>query len=462
MADNDRQLALTYGYYSSSSSSSTTTTKPSALINSIFMSTVNTAAKTLVSVASNTNQNLDHKWKPADHVRFSFMLITWLTVWVLRVLMDHFPFSSGALSAASASPSSSNNYSYDQLLDLGLMSPVGSFDLLASSSSSALSSALSLFSSSSSAYSPECSLDLVEGSDEAPSVKALRRALTNILALLNEIPASSRKYQFAVSMADKIVDENTRGGHVELLHINRTALASAFARTSGLLYRSLQSANKTTEESGAWLTRVVKALPLGSYVSLFMNGLGTVFPALETVTGRFNKPKKLAIAGEERANDLAAEKHAQELLWITNKMIGCGAADEALVQWSLASGLASIALTANPRVQGFIVKISAILFGELKQANLEEISRQVNFRMLALWLPLFCYADNGLAYPVMSGYEKAEMERTINEIISSLPAIDQEVILTNWLQDFSISSSDWPNLQVSYDKWCHSTRKLVI
>lgn len=105
---------------------------------------------------------------------------------------------------------------------------------------------------------------------------------------------------------------------------------------------------------------------------------------------------------------------------------------------------------------------TAILFGELKQGNLEEVPRQVKFRLLALWLPLFCYADNGLAYPVMTGYEKAEMERTINELVSSLPALEQEVILTNWFQDFTLSSSDWPNLQASYDKWCHSTRKLVM
>ena len=103
----------------------------------------------------------------------------------------------------------------------------------------------------------------------------------------------------------------------------------------------------------------------------------------------------------------------------------------------------------------------AILFGELTRGDLE-VARQVKFRLLALWLPLFCYADNGFSYPVLTGYEKSEMERTMDQLISSLPAIDQEVILTNWLQDFTISSSDWPNLQLSYDRWCHSTRKLLV
>lgn len=90
-----------------------------------------------------------------------------------------------------------------------------------------------------------------------------------------------------------------------------------------------------------------------------------------------------------------------------------------------------------------------------------EVPRQVKFNILVLWLPLFCYADNGLSYPVLTGFEKVEMEKTMDELISSLPTIDQEVILTNWLQDFTTTSSDWPNLQKSYDLWCQSTREFV-
>lgn len=91
-----------------------------------------------------------------------------------------------------------------------------------------------------------------------------------------------------------------------------------------------------------------------------------------------------------------------------------------------------------------------------------EVPSQVKYRLLALWLPVFCYAENGLTNPVLTSYDKGEMERTMDEIISSLPPIDQEIILTNWFQDFTICSSDWPNLQVSYDKWCQSTRRLIV
>ncbi|KAL6966168.1 hypothetical protein U1Q18_041089, partial [Sarracenia purpurea var. burkii] len=181
-----------------------------------------------------------------------------------------------------------------------------------------------------------------------------------IFALLNEIPASSRKYQFAVAMADKIVDENARNGHVELLHINRAALSSAFARTSGLLYRSLRSSSQAVDDHGTWTSRVVCALPLGSYLAPYLSGLsvclGTIYSTV-VAGGTKDKKRQRAVFGEDSA-DVVAEKHAQELMWITNKLRMCGAADEAVMQWSLASGIASLSLTTNPRVQGFIVKIS--------------------------------------------------------------------------------------------------------
>ncbi|KAK4360224.1 hypothetical protein RND71_019176 [Anisodus tanguticus] len=399
-------------------------TRPSALLNSVFMTTVNAAAKTLVAVASNAKaaDQQSERWKPADHLRFMLMLMTWLAVWVLRVLMDHCPFALDG--GGSSSP-----------LDL----------MLPSSSSGSFS------------------LDLVLQEDsniQAPSAKALGRALTHILALLNEIPASSRKYQFALGMADKIVDENSRSGHLEMLQVNRVALASAFARTSGLLYSSLKCP-RMSEDSGPWPSRILQSLPLGSFVASSLKGLGTFFPWVGTAASLFQNKRQSAVPSlEECVNDLAAEKHAQELLWITNKMVECGAVDEILVQWSSSSGLSSISLSTNPRVQGFMVKITAILFGELNRVK-HEIPRQVKFNILVLWLPLFCYADNGLSYPVLTGYEKVEMEKTMDEVISTLPTIDQEVILSNWLQDFTTTSSDWPNLQKSYDLWCHSTRELI-
>lgn len=133
------------------------TNKPSSLLNDSFMYTVNMAAKTLVSVAQTSKTEDTEKWKTTDHLRFMIMLMTWLTVWVLRVLMDHFPLSS--------------SLPFNPLG--GSLSALGSFDSILSSVSS--SSALALPSSASS------SLDLVLYEEvDAPSIKALGRSLTHV------------------------------------------------------------------------------------------------------------------------------------------------------------------------------------------------------------------------------------------------------------------------------------------
>lgn len=158
-------------------------------------------------------------------------------------------------------------------------------------------------------------------------------------------------------MADRIIDENARDGREEVVDINRTALASAFARTTNLLYRLHQRSKKPVEDFlSGWTARIIGSFPLGSYL---VKGLDVVLPLL----GGGGATQRRPLVLEEATDDhVIAEKHAQELLWLTNKMRFVGVVDEALVQWSFASGLASISLTASPRVQGFIVKISGIYY----------------------------------------------------------------------------------------------------
>ncbi|KAE8668298.1 hypothetical protein F3Y22_tig00112343pilonHSYRG00105 [Hibiscus syriacus] len=54
----------------------------------------------------------------------------------------------------------------------------------------------------------------------------------HVLVLLNEVPASSTKYQLIMEKAEKIMEDNARHGHSALLHVNRTAFASSFTRSS--------------------------------------------------------------------------------------------------------------------------------------------------------------------------------------------------------------------------------------
>lgn len=98
-------------------------------------------------------------------------------------------------------------------------------------------------------------------------------------------------------------------------------------------------------------------------------------------------------------------------------------------------------LISSCRLLIYTLPYAAILSGELRRES-AFIPREVKFGLLTLWLPLCCHGSNGLSYHVMTGLGKVDAERATDEVISSLPAIDQEVILTNWFQEFTFSSSD--------------------
>eukprot|EP00268_Persea_americana_P044377 TRINITY_DN44861_c0_g1_i1.p1 TRINITY_DN44861_c0_g1~~TRINITY_DN44861_c0_g1_i1.p1 ORF type:complete len:105 (+),score=14.15 TRINITY_DN44861_c0_g1_i1:245-559(+) len=68
-------------------------TKQPSLLHSIFMSTVKAASNSLFQIAPNRSSRKGEKWKASDHFRYMFMLWIWLTVWVLRVLIDSLPSS---------------------------------------------------------------------------------------------------------------------------------------------------------------------------------------------------------------------------------------------------------------------------------------------------------------------------------------------------------------------------------
>ncbi|CAA7036465.1 unnamed protein product [Microthlaspi erraticum] len=432
------------------------------LLNSIFMTTVNTAARSLVSVAStaSTPELASRRWSASDHLRFMSMMMTWLTLWVLRVLLDYLP-----LPLISSSSSSYSPFSFAS----GLLTAAAENALVpkVSASSSSTSTALVKYSPS-----PDLGMMICDGVDE-PSVNSLGRALCHVLALMNEIPITSRKYQFALGMAEKIMEDNAQSGNMDLLDVNRAALASSFARTTARLQESLKRCQTIDEPCSlsSLPLRVVSALPLGGYVASYVKGLSTCINtvrSLADMTGNLLSQSRRRESTAVRAGgppenevELAVEKLAEELLWMTEKLRRYDAVDEGIKRWSYASGLASLSLTAAPRVQGLMVKISALLIGELARDG-TQVPGQVKFRLLANWLPLFSHARNGLAFPVLTGYERVEVERAIDKAISTLPALDQEILLTNWLQDFSVSASEWPNLTPTYDRWCQSTRQLFM
>lgn len=145
------QLALRYDH----------NTKPSTLLNSVFMTTLNTASRALQDVVARVNSEHAGRWKLVDHVKYMYMLTTWMAVGVLRVLIDNFPVSIG-----------SSNSKSPYLLE-GLSSVGSVLDNLASFSSSK---------SRASTSSSVSSLDLVlyQGSEDVLPDRALGKALSHV------------------------------------------------------------------------------------------------------------------------------------------------------------------------------------------------------------------------------------------------------------------------------------------
>lgn len=163
------------------------------------------------------------------------------------------------------------------------------------------------------------------------------------------------------------MNENARGGQIELLQVNRAALSAAFARTSSLLYDSLHRTRQLEERTraGSWPSRIVAALPFGAYVTpylkfldLAVSAVGAVVPKAEPVNARRSGTGFVDGDLAECGGDVAAEKLGQELVWMVQKLREYGAVDEAMLQWSFAGGLASVSVVCSPRIQWCFVKIS--------------------------------------------------------------------------------------------------------
>lgn len=92
-----------------------------------------------------------------------------------------------------------------------------------------------------------------------------------------------------------------------------------------------------------------------------------------------------------------------------------------------------------------------------------ERQKQTKIKLLLSWLPLLCRATNGTDTPLLSLSEKAEVEKVLEEIIEALSNEEQEQILSLWLHHYiHCPSSDWPNLQDCYSRWCSSSRRILI
>ncbi|XP_010484194.1 PREDICTED: uncharacterized protein LOC104762577 isoform X2 [Camelina sativa] len=273
------------------------------------------------------------------------------------------------------------------------------------------------------------------------------RAIWQLLSAMNEIPVSSRKYQVVRSLAERLIEENHG---FALFDLNRRVLNASFSRTLSRLEAAVTVEFNNRRDTGEpvryGLNRMVRAA-----VRAVGDGL----------TGW---------GGEEETADQSAEKLAAELLWLAEKMAVYGFAGEAVEKWASASNLASLALSSEPRLQSSLVQISALLFKEAKkdtemERDEEKSTRddETNKKMLVSWIPLLCRASNGADKPVLRSSERAELEKVLEKMISGLKEDEQERVLSLWLHHYThCSSSDWPDLNGSYVRWCHSSRQLLL
>ncbi|KDP40903.1 hypothetical protein JCGZ_24902 [Jatropha curcas] len=294
---------------------------------------------------------------------------------------------------------------------------------------------------------------LSHGSDSG-----IARALSQILTAINDIPVSSRKYELLRSLAERVIEENEKENVEILREVNGKSLSAAFERTLNQLEAGVMELGNDPIGNGG-----------GSGYWPVHYGLNRVLKVVRSV----KEVPLLGWAGRGGRDgvDRLEEKLAAELLWLAQKLAACGCGEEAVLKWASASNLAWLALSAEPRLQGSLVKVSAFLFKQAKDLGAEETEeskkeqqRQTKKKMLMAWLPLLCRASNGTDIPVLNTSQKAELERELEEMIGMLEHEDeQEQVLSLWLHHFTCcSSSDWPNLQASYDRWCMASRKLLI
>lgn len=296
----------------------------------------------------------------------------------------------------------------------------------------------------------------------AVSQNPIGRALSHVLTLVNDVPSSSSKYAFLQDLTDRVVEENKVEG-VKYDAINQAALQKGFARTINLLGQSLES----RRQHYSFFGRLVSHLPSGGIfpISTFPRPLANIQTLIAHILPPFNSwtpghIRNEAVLLANLSDPDTAVKFARELLWIAEKLQGCSGTEVAAQQWSSESSLAELALCASPRVQMYLVRLSALLCKDLLGNT--KFPRETCLQLVLTWLPLLCNANHGGDGPIFSSQEKENAERELERLVSALPEMDQEQVLSTWLQAYAMSQSDWPNLINCFHTWCLASRKLEV
>ncbi|KAL5992442.1 hypothetical protein ACLOJK_013360 [Asimina triloba] len=212
---------------------------------------------------------------------------------------------------------------------------------------------------------------------------AIARALSQMLAIMNSIHVGSRKYELVRALAERVMDENVREGSAD---INRVVLSSAFSRTMGRLEEAISARGVAVRSRGG--SRELVKLADGQ-VSRALGAVRKLWVMAGPGAGEGSRE------GDGGEGAFSAEKLAAELLWLAQKMAESGAAEEAVYRWGSASGLAAMAIGAEPRLQGALVKVSGErTICEVNRANFGRVSE----RLTRPFAPLECVTEFGAFY----------------------------------------------------------------
>ncbi|KAK6156813.1 hypothetical protein DH2020_011061 [Rehmannia glutinosa] len=174
------------------------------------------------------------------------------------------------------------------------------------------------------------------------------RALSQLLLIMNDIPVSSRKYEVVRSLAEKLIDENLLEGNRALREVNCAVLSAAFSRSLSQIEAAVVEQGR---RSGGDFGGDVAAsdFHISNRASRLVKGVRYYGRA----AWRYAKSRR-----EMSRSGSSAEKLAAEVLWLAQKMAASGCVEEAVCKWASASNLAWLGLSAEPRLQGNLVKAS--------------------------------------------------------------------------------------------------------
>ncbi|KAK1275721.1 BTB/POZ domain-containing protein [Acorus gramineus] len=197
-------------------------------------------------------------------------------------------------------------------------------------------------------------------------------------------------------------------------------------------------------------------------VRVFVSSLAKVKELLEAYWRPDVRGDRDELEAKQRLNLHSAVAKGRHLLWVVERMVELGVAEEAVEEWSeqgafagdlekgfrddafrnIAPGLPTIMMRCTCRLA------NAVTAGEVLAA------RQVRLKLVKDWLPVLKVCRDNVS-PIPSGQKLLyqELEETFLRIISTLPMSDAQKLLQECLTFSTRNVEDCPHLVLAFNTW---------